>query len=218
MDDVGSLLNHTHVTPLRVVGKEMHNISSGDYWRPRVVLKVVMWSSGSFKPSNDLSCGRWNFEGIGHSSTLVMKGESVLLTIPSKFWSVFSLITLLSSSISLLISLRRSEFASSRVFGRQSSFLLWLPSSSFQLVPERLSSCWSCNLISWFCLVHFSTLAMSVWIYRVSAGESWGVLDSIWTLEFEQNYAFRFEYEIVVSHRRCQTDDVEIVSWLSLSR
>ena len=53
---------------------------------------------------------------------------------------------------------------------------------------------------------------MSVWIYRVSAGESWGVLDSIWTLEFEQNYAFRFEYEIVVSHRRCQTDDVEIVS------
>ena len=172
MDDVGSLLNHTHATPLRVVGKEMHNISSGGYWRPRVVLKVVMWSSGSFRPSNDLSCGRWNFEGTGHSSTLVMKGESVLLTIPSKFRSVFSLITLLSSSISLLISLRRSEFASSRVFGRQWSFLLWLSSSSFQLVPERLSSCWSCNLISWFCLVHFSMLAMSVWIYRVSAGES----------------------------------------------
>ena len=140
------------------------------YWRPKVVLKVVMWSSGSFRPSNDLSYGRWNFEGIGHSSTLVMKGESVLLTIPSKFRSVFSLITLFSSSISLLISLRRSEFASSGVFGRQWSFLLWLSSLSFQLVPERLSSYWSCNLISWFCLVHFSTLAMSVWIYRASAG------------------------------------------------
>ena len=115
MDKVGSLLNHTCVAPLRVVGKERHNITSRGYWRPRVVLKVVMWSNGSFRPSNDLSCGRRNFKGIGHSSTLVMKGESILLTIPLKFQSVFSLIALLNSSISLLISLRRSKFASSRV-------------------------------------------------------------------------------------------------------
>ena len=171
------------------------------------------------QPSNDSSCGRWNFEGIRHSRTLVVKGEFVLLTIPSKFQSVFSLITLLSLSISLLISLRRSEFASSGVFGRRWSFLLWLSSSSFWLVPERLSSNWSCNLISWFCLVSSSTLAMSVWICRANAAESYGVLNSIWTLEFERNYyAFGFEYKIVVSHKWRQTNDAEIVSWLSSSR
>ena len=139
---------------------------------PELSLKVVMWSSRSFRPSNDLSYGRRNFEGIGHSRTLVIKGESILLTILFKFRSIFSLIALLSSSISLLISFKRSEFAPSGVFGCRWSFLLWLSSSSFRLVPEPLSSCWSCNLISWFCLVSSSTLAVSVWICRASVVES----------------------------------------------
>ena len=186
MDDVACLLNHTRTTPLRVVGREWHNISFGGYYRLKVILKVVIWSSGSFKPLNDSSCGRRNFGSIGHSRTFVVKGEFVLLTIPPRFQSVFSLIVFLSSTISLLISLRRSKFASSEVFGRQWSSLLWLSPSSSRLVPvlvgERFSSCCNCNLISWFCLGSSSTLAMSVWICSASAVESCGVLDSIWTL------------------------------------
>ena len=147
MDDVANLLNHSRVAPLRVVGKERHKISSRGCYKLRVVLKVVMWSSRSFRPSNDLSYGRRNFGSIGHSRTLVVRGDSILLTILSKFRFVFSLISLLSSSISFLISLGRSEFTSLGVFGHLWSSLLWLSSSPFQLVPERFSSCWSCNLI-----------------------------------------------------------------------
>ena len=158
MDDVGSLVNHFLAAPLRVMGKERHCISSGSYWRPKVILKMLRWSKGSFNPSNGLSCGRRNFEGIGHSRTTMVKGDSVLLTILSRLWSVFSLIAFLSSSISFLISLRRSELAPSRVLSR----FFWLFLSSSQLVSERLSSYCSCSLISWFCLVSFSTVAASV--------------------------------------------------------
>ena len=119
MDNVASLLNHTYIAPLRVVGKERHNISSGGRCRLKVVLKVVIWSNGSFRPLNDLSCGRRNFGGMGHSRIFAMKGKSVLLTILSKFWFVFSLITFLNSSISFLISLRRSKFALFEEFGRR---------------------------------------------------------------------------------------------------
>ena len=41
MDDVDSLVNHSLAAPLRVVGKERHNISLGGCWRPKVVLKVL---------------------------------------------------------------------------------------------------------------------------------------------------------------------------------
>ena len=41
MDNVGNFINHSLVAPLRVVGKEQHNISSGSCWRPNVVLKVL---------------------------------------------------------------------------------------------------------------------------------------------------------------------------------
>ena len=118
MDNVASLLNHTYIAPLRVVEKERNNISSRGRCRLKVVLKVVIWSNGSFRPSNDLSYGRWNFGGMGHSRIFAMKGESVLLTISSKFWFVFSLIVFLNSSISFLISLRRFEFALFEEFGR----------------------------------------------------------------------------------------------------
>ena len=117
MDDVANLLNHSCVAPLRVVGKERHKISSRGYCRLRVILKVVIWSNRSFRPSNNLSRERRNFGGSGHSRTFIVKGEFVLQTIPSRFWSVFSLIAFLNSSISLLMSLRRSELASSKEFG-----------------------------------------------------------------------------------------------------
>ena len=183
MNNIGSLVNHSLAAPLRVVGKEWHNISSMGYWRPRVVLNVLRWSKGSFRLSNDSSYGRQNFEGTGHSRTAIVNGESFLLTILSRLWSIFSFIAHFRSSISLLISLRRSKFASLGVVGRLWLFLLWLSPSLFWLVLERLSSRWNCNLISWFCLVSSFTLAVNIWICKANATKSWGVLDSIWNFE-----------------------------------
>ena len=183
MDDVGNLLNHSLVAPLRVVGKEWHRISSRGYWRPRVVLNVFRWSNGSFNSSKGWSWGRRNLEGTGHSWIATVKGESVFLTILSKLWSVFPLIAFLSSSISFLISLRKSKFASSGVLVR----LLWWSSSSSLLISMWLSSYCSRCLISWFCLVSSSTMAASDWICRANATGSGLVLDSIWTYNLEWN-------------------------------
>ena len=131
MDDVGNFVNHSLVASLRVVGKERHSISSGGCWRPSVILKVLRWSRGSLSPSNSSSWGRRNFDGIGHSRTAAIKGESVVLTILSKFRSVFPLMAFLRSSISFFISRRRSELGPSRVAGLRRSLLFWLsPSSS----------------------------------------------------------------------------------------
>ena len=183
IEDVGSLVNHSLAAPLRVVGNERHRISLRGYWRPRVVLKVLRWSSGSFNPSKGSSWGRQNLEGIGHSWTAKVKGESVFLTILSRLWSVFPLMAFLSSSISFLISLRRSELASSGVLGR----LLWLSPSSSLLVSGRLPSCCSRCIISWFYLVSSSTVAASEWICKASAAGSRLVLDSIRTYCWEWN-------------------------------
>ena len=172
MDDVGNLVNHSLAAPLRVVGKEWHNISLGGYWRPKVVLKVLRWSKGSFSPSNGLSYGKRNFKGIGHSRIAVVKGESVLLTIQSRLRSVFSLIAFLNSSISFLISQKRFELAPFGVTGRRRSSFLWLSPLSSRLVSKWLSSCCSHSLISWFYLVSSSMLAMSVWICRANAAGS----------------------------------------------
>ena len=141
-------------------------------------MKVLRWSNESFRPSNDWSCKGRNFEGIGHSRIAMMKGEFVFLTIRSKLRYVFSLIAL-SSSISFLISLRRSELSSCGMAGRRCSSLLWLSPSSSRLVLDRSSSYCSHNLISWFCRVSSSTLSVSVRICRANVAESQGVLGSI---------------------------------------
>ena len=117
IDDVGSLVNHYLVAPLRVVGKERYSISLGGYWRPKIILKVLRWSKGSFSSTNGSSCGKRNFKGTGHSRTTMVKGKSVLLTILSRLQFVFSLIAFFSSSISFRISLRRFELALSGVPG-----------------------------------------------------------------------------------------------------
>ena len=163
-NDVGNFMNHSLVTPLRVVGKEQHNISSGGCWRPSVVLKVLRCSWGSLSPKKGSSWGSRNFDGTGHSRTAAVKGESVVLTSLSTLWSVFSLIALINLSISFLISRRRSEFYSSREIGLWQSLLLCLSPSSSKLPLDRFSSCWSRNFISWFCLVSSSTVAASAWI------------------------------------------------------
>ena len=175
MDNVGSLVNHFLVASLSAVGKEWHSISSGGCWSPKVVLKVLRWSKGSFSPSKGSSYDRPNFEGIRHSRTAMVKGEFVLQTILSRLRFVFSLITFLSSSFTFLISLRRFELAPSGVLGR----LFWLSLSSSRLVSMWLSSYCSHSLISWFCLVSSSTMATSVWICRANVAGSWLALDSI---------------------------------------
>ena len=206
IEDVGSLVNHSRATPLRVVGNERQKISSGGCWRPKVVLKVLRWSSGSFNPSKGSSWGRWNLKGTGHSWIAKVKGESVFLTILSRLWSVFPLMAFLSSSISFLISLRRSELAFFRVLGR----LLWLSPSSSLLISGRLPSCCSCYIISWFYLVSSSTVAASDWICKANAAGSWLTLDSIRTCMLNGTMLLYYVLKRVfncVSHRRCQTDN-----------
>ena len=186
-DDVGNFVNHSLAAPLRVVGKERHSISSGGCWRPSVVLKVLRWSWGSLNSSNDSSWGNRNFDGTGHSRTTAVNGESVTLTNLSSLYSVFTLMALLNSSISFLISRRRSEFWSSGEMGLGRSLLLWLSPSSSGLPLDRFSSCWSRSFISWFCLVSSSTMAASAWICWARAVESW--LDSILNIEVDGNYS-----------------------------
>ena len=111
-------------------------------------------------------------------------------------------------SISFLISLWRSELTPFGVPGR----LFWLSPSSSQLVSERLSSCWSCSLISWFCLVSSFTLATSVWICKANAAGSWLALDSIWTCELNGTMLSNLGAKKVIPHKPCQTDDAKIVS------
>ena len=188
MDDVGSLLNHSRVAHLRVVGKERHKISSGGCWRPSVVLNIFRWSSGSFNPSKGSSWGKQNLEGTGHSWTATVNGESIFLTILSKRWTVFPLIVFLNSSISFLISLRRSEFISFGVLVR----LLLLSTPSSPLTSVWLSSCCSRCLISWFCLVSYSTMVASDWICRANTAGSWLVVDSIWTFEVDGTVLYNY--------------------------
>ena len=176
MDKVGNFVNHLLVAHLRVVGKEWHRISSGDCWRPSVVLKVLRWSWGSLRPLNGSSWGNRNFDGTGQSRIAVVKGESVALIILYKLQFVFSLMAFLNSSISFLLSLE--EFCSSGVVGPRWSLLLWLSPSSSWWALDRFSFCWSHSFISWFCLVSSSMMATRAWTCWVKAVESW--LDSIW--------------------------------------
>lgn len=118
-----------------------------------------------------------------------MNSKLVLLTIPSKFFVVFPSIAFLSSSISLLMLLKRSLLASSnRSILLELSFP-WLPSrscalSSFLLfsilLGEQFSSYCNRCLISWFCFVSSFTLAMKAWICNARAIDSGCALDSIW--------------------------------------
>ena len=171
MVDQASLLNHTLAAPLRVIRKDLHKISSRVCYRLSIIFKVVMWSKGSHKSSNDLSWGRWNFGDKGHFRTFMVKGESILLTIPSRFLFVFSLISFLSSSISFRMLFRRSLLALSDRFVSLEPSLLLLFSSSTFLFASRFSSYCNCNPISWFCLVSSSTLVVSVWICKACASQ-----------------------------------------------
>ena len=153
-------------------------------------------------------------EGTGHSWTATVNGESVFLTILSKLWSVFSLMAFLNSSISFLISWRRSEFVSSGVL----VCLPLLSTSSFSLSSGWFCSCCSYYLISWFCRVSSSTMAASDWTCTASAAGSWLVVDSIWNVELDGTVLYSYATKSNRSHRQSQTDDTQIVSQMRSSR
>ena len=153
-------------------------------------------------------------EGTRHSWTATVNGESVFLTILTKLWSVFSLMAFLNSSISLLISRRRSEFVSSGMLVR----LPLLSTPSFPLSSVWLCSCCSCCLISWFCLVSSSTMAASDWNCTASTAGSWLVVDSIWNVELDGTVLYSYASKSNRPHRRRQTDDARIVSQMRSSR
>ena len=194
------------------MGKERHNILSGGYWRPRVVLKVLRWSRGSLSPSNDSSWGNQNLDGIRHSKTAIVNGESIVLTIQSKLRSVCPLMAFISPSISFPISQRGSEWGSSGVVDSQWSLLLRpFPSSSW-LALDRFSSYWSHSFISWFCLVSSSTVAARAWNCWARATKSW--LDSIWMWKSIGDYDFNPEYENVVPTNGAKLMKRDFVSWV----
>ena len=214
MDDYTNLLNHTCAAPLRVIRKDWHMISSGVCYRLKVILKVLMWSNRSFKSSYNSSCGRRNLGGKGHSTTFFVKGELVLFTIQSRILVVFSFIAFFNSSISFLMLISKSSFALSNhsillkpslpsLFSGScttSSFLLFLIH-----LDEWFSSCCSRCLISWFCLVNSSILAVSIWICKANATESCGMLDSIWILKMVE---LRFQIEV---RKSFPTDDTKLM-------
>ena len=76
----GILLNHTRASPLRMVGKALHIISSRTPWRCIVVLKVAMCSHWSRVPSYESNKGILNLEGKGWLLMKVTKGESIQWT------------------------------------------------------------------------------------------------------------------------------------------
>ena len=144
-NDVGNFVNHSLATLLRVVGKERHSISSRDYWRPNVVLKVLRWS---LSPSNGSSWRKRNFER--HRAFQDYRGEG-RICFPDH--SIQASVCFFSNGVPqfvhlLLISRRRSKFCSSEVTGPQWSPLLWLSPSSSWLALDWSSSYWSHNLIS----------------------------------------------------------------------
>ena len=120
----------------------------------------------------------------------------------------------LNSSISFLISLRRSEFVSSSVLVR----LLLLSTPSFPVSSVWFCSCCSCYLISWFCLVSSSTMAASDWTCTASVAGSQLVVDSIWNVELDGTVLYSYALKSNRSHKQHQIDDAQIVNQMRSSR
>jgi len=51
IDDMGNLLNHTLVAPLKVAVKDLHITLSGVCWRFNIVSNAPIWFRGSLVPS-----------------------------------------------------------------------------------------------------------------------------------------------------------------------
>ena len=78
------LLNHTQASPLSVVGKALHMISSETPCKCMRVLNDSRWLKGSFNPSYASTCGILNLTSRGKDVISVVKGESIRWTSSSK--------------------------------------------------------------------------------------------------------------------------------------
>ena len=85
----GSLPNYTLARPFSVIGKALYMILSRTPWRCMVVLNVTMWSQGSRVPSYEFKVGILNLEGRGWHVMDAMKGELVLWTRSSTWFTLF---------------------------------------------------------------------------------------------------------------------------------
>ena len=101
-----SLLNHTLVGPLSVVGNALHIILSRTLCRCIRVLNVSKWSSGSFNLSYASPCGIWNLVGRGKEVTYGVKGESICWTSSSRLGDTHPFMAFIIMSIfSFIISM-----------------------------------------------------------------------------------------------------------------
>ena len=147
----GILLNHTRASPLRVVGKTLHIISSGTPWRCIVALKVAMWSKGSRVPSYESKEGILNFGGKGWLLMEAVERESVLWTKSSRGFALL-MFSLILSIASLIWSISLSKCGTLR----EVVPLDKLSGSTFPL-PSWL---WACPLVypSCHCLLRLISL------------------------------------------------------------
>ena len=153
---------------------------------------------------------------------LVVKGELVLLIMPSRFIVLFPFMAFLTSSNSFLMffiiwSLPRVDYAVcfdllfSRLWASSSLSLWWHRDCDIVGVSRRAlrfnSSC---------CFINSCTLAVSTWIYwaitfRSVGGDEVEVSMSQGTFLVEIQWWLAWENcNLIVPHRQCQTDEVGI--------
>ena len=150
---------------------------------------------------------------------LVVKGESILLIMPSRFTVVLPFMVFLTSSNSFLIffiiwSLPRVDYAMcSKVslllflgLWASSSLLLWLRWDCNVLVP---SGCAFCFFKSSFYFINSCTLAINAWTCSAITTRSDGavVVGSIGSVELNQQW---IQQLMVDSHKRHQTDEARL--------
>ena len=122
----GSLPNHTLAGPFNVVGKALHMISSGTPWRCMVILNVAIWSQRSHVPSYESRVGILNLEGRGWLMMDTIKGESILWT-RSSIWFSLLMESFISSKALFIWSISLSKCGTLRV----TVLLDWSPSTLF---------------------------------------------------------------------------------------
>ena len=159
----GILLNHTCASPLRVVGKALHIISSGTAWRCIVVLKVAIWSKGSRIPSYESKEGILNLGSKGWLLMEAMKRESVRWTKSSTGFSLL-MFFFISSTAFLIWSISLSKCGTLC----EVVPLDWFSHSTFS--PSLTSWLWAypSTYLSWCCLLRLISLVNS-WFWWVNS-------------------------------------------------
>ena len=149
----GMLQNHTHASPLRVVGKVLHIISSETAWKCIVVLKIAIWSKRSRVPSYKTKKGILNIGGKGWLLMEVMKGEFVRWTKSSTRFAILMFSFILSMAL-LIWSISISKC------GTLHEIILfdWFSASTFS--SSLTSWLWACPSahLSWHCLLRLISL------------------------------------------------------------